>query len=288
MLKTSTDDIYQAIRKRYGGKAQSNPSCCDGEPSCSGEKIYASDLSELPAEVTDGSLGCGDPIALAGLEPGQAVLDLGSGGGLDCFLAARQVGDKGTVIGVDMTPEMIRKSERNRDRLGLQNVEFREGQIEQLPVDDNSIDVVISNCVINLSPDKRAVLNDAFRVLKPGGRLAVSDLVRHGQIGRIRRSFLEAWSGCMAGTEEVSDLVSMLERAGFTRISIRTRAGDPLQAGAPGPSRGKILSAQIEAVKPGLCKNRSSVLKNDSRSGPTRKRAGVTGGFAKDMGWRGV
>ena len=244
MLKTSTERIHEAVRSRYAEKAVSNESCCEGEPAC------FSKISDLPAEITDGSLGCGDPITLAGLKPGQVVLDLGSGGGLDCFLAARQVGDQGRVIGVDMTSEMIEKAHRNLARLDLGNVEFRKGQIEDLPVEPDTIDVIISNCVINLSPDKQAVLNEAYRVLKPGGRLAVSDLVRHGDIGRLRRSFLEAWSGCMAGTEEISDLVSKLEQAGFTQISIRTQDGTNLPANGPKPRHGRIVSAQLQAVKP--------------------------------------
>ncbi len=250
MLKTATEKIHQAVRNRYAEKAVSNESCCEGEPACCGEKIVDSKIADLPAEVTDGSLGCGDPITLAGLKPGQVVLDLGSGAGLDCFLAARQVGDRGRVIGVDMTSEMIEKAHRNLARLDLGNVEFRKGQIEDLPVEPDTIDVIISNCVINLSPDKQAVLNEAYRVLKPGGRLAVSDLVRHGDIGRLRRSFLEAWSGCMAGTEEISDLVSKLEQAGFTQISIRSRDGAKLPANGPKPRHGRIVSAQIQAVKP--------------------------------------
>ena len=250
MLKTSTERIHQAVRSRYAEKAVSNESCCEGEPACFGEKLYDSKISDLPAEITDASLGCGDPITLAGLKPGQVVLDLGSGGGLDCFLASRQVGDRGRVIGVDMTSEMIEKAHRNLARLDLGNVEFRKGQIEDLPVEPDTIDVIISNCVINLSPDKQAVLNEAYRVLKPGGRLAVSDLVRHGEIGRLRRSFLEAWSGCMAGTEEISDLVSKLEQAGFTQISIRSRDGSSLPANGPKPRHGRIVSAQIQAVKP--------------------------------------
>ncbi len=250
MHETATQRIHQAVQSRYAEKAVSNESCCEGQPACFGEKIYDSDISDLPAEITDGSLGCGDPITLAALRPGQVVLDLGSGAGLDCFLAARQVGDQGRVIGVDMTSEMIEKGNRNLARLGLGNVEFREGQIEQLPVESESIDVIISNCVVNLSPDKQAVLNETYRVLKPGGRLAISDLVRQGEIGRLRRSFLEAWSGCMAGTEEISDLVSKLEQAGFTQISLRTRGGGDLPADGPRPRRGRIVSAQIEAVKP--------------------------------------
>ena len=240
MLKTSPPKVHQAVRSRYAGKAGSNPSCCEGEPTCCGEKIYGSKLSDLPAEIADGSLGCGDPITLAGLKPGQVVLDLGSGAGLDCFLAARQVGDQGHVIGVDMTSEIIEKAHGNLALLELGNVEFRKGQIEELPVESGTIDVIISNCVINLRPDKQAVLNEAYRVLKPGGRLAVSDLVRHGDIGRLRLSFLEAWSGCMAGTEEIPDLVSQLEQAGFTQISIRRRDGANLPANGPKPGRGKL------------------------------------------------
>ena len=252
MMKTSPQEIHEAVRSRYAERAASNESCCEGGPTCFGEKIYDSKLSDLPAEIADGSLGCGDPITLAGLKPGQVVLDLGSGAGLDCFLAARQVGDQGRVIGVDMTSEMIEKAHGNLARLELENVEFRKGQIEDLPVESDTIDVVISNCVINLSPDKQTVLNEAYRVLKPGGRLAVSDLVRHGDIGRLRLSFLEAWSGCMAGTEEISNLVSQLQQAGFTQISLRTRNGSSLTVNEPKPRHGKIVSAQIEAVKPSI------------------------------------
>ena len=252
MLKTSPQKIHEAVRSRYAEKAVSNESCCEREPTCFGEKIYDSHISGLPAEIADGSLGCGDPITLAGLKPGQVVLDLGSGAGLDCFLAARRVGDQGRVIGVDMTSEMIEKAQGSLAPLELENVEFRKGQIEELPVGSDTIDVIISNCVINLSPDKQAVLKEAYRVLKPGGRLAVSDLVRHGDIGRLRRSFLEAWSGCMAGTEEISDLVSQLEQAGFTQISIRTQDGASLPANGPKPRHGRIVSAQIQAVKLGV------------------------------------
>ena len=252
MIKTSPSEIHQAVRSRYAERAASKESCCEGGPTCFGEKIYDSNISDLPPEIAGGSLGCGDPIALAELKPGQVVLDLGSGAGLDCFLAARQVGDQGRVIGVDMTSEMIEKAHGNLARLELGNVEFRKGQIEELPVESDTIDVIISNCVINLSPDKQAVWKEAYRVLKPGGRLAVSDLVRHGEIGRLRLSFLEAWSGCMAETEEISDLVSQLEQAGFTQISMRTRDGASLSGNGPKPRHGKIVSAQIEAAKPGV------------------------------------
>ena len=168
MIKTSSREIHEAVRSRYAERAASNQACCEGGPTCCGEKIYDSKLSDLPAEIADGSLGCGDPITLAGLKPGQVVLDLGSGAGLDCLLAARQVGDQGRVIGVDMTSEMIEKAHGNLARLELENVEFRKGQIEALPVESDTIDVIISNCVINLSPDKPAVLNEAYRVSETG------------------------------------------------------------------------------------------------------------------------
>lgn len=246
----SAQTIQKAVQSRYAKLAGSGDSCCDSQPTCMGEEIYESDLSSVPSRLAGASLGCGDPIAIASLKPGHVVLDLGSGAGLDCFLAAREVGPEGRVIGVDMTPEMIEKANANRDSLGLANVEFRQGVIEELPVAADSVDVIISNCVINLSTDKDAVLREAWRVLKPGGRLAVSDLVAYGTLNWARRTFLEAWSGCMAGAETIEDLHAKLAGAGFEGISIQNRKGDPLKLFGEPSQPGTILSARIEARKP--------------------------------------
>jgi ubiquinone/menaquinone biosynthesis C-methylase UbiE len=185
------------------------------------------------------------------LRPGQTVLDLGSGGGIDAFMAARQVGPTGHVIGVDMTPEMLAKAERNKAQVGLGNVEFRYGYIEDLPVDDNSVDVILSNCVINLSPDKAAVFREAYRVLRPGGRLAVSDMMTRGLFTPEDRANLSAWAGCVTGAEDVSLYVAAMRAAGFVDISIVDKAepagelaDHPLESG---PAR--LFSARVTAVK---------------------------------------
>jgi ubiquinone/menaquinone biosynthesis C-methylase UbiE len=174
----------------------------------------------LPEEVTGLSLGCGDPVTLANLTSGQTVLDLGSGGGIDCFLAARQVGPEGRVIGVDMTPAMIERARGNQARLGLENVEFRLGEIEHLPVADGTVDVILSNCVINLSPDKLQVLREAYRALRPGGTLSVSDIVTSGPLPAAVKQSLSAWAGCVAGALEADQYLSYLEQAGFADIAV--------------------------------------------------------------------
>ena len=182
-------------------------------------RLYeAEDVSELPAEVTDMSLGCGDPVTLASLQAGQTVLDLGAGGGIDCFLAAKRVGPAGHVIGVDMTPQMIDRARANKEKLGASNVEFRLGEIEHLPVADGSVDVVISNCVINLSPDKPQVFREAFRVLKPGGRLAVSDIVTDGPLPEVVKRDMSAWAGCISGALDRGEYIAAIEAAGFTDV----------------------------------------------------------------------
>lgn len=180
----------------------------------------AVDLSDLPEDVTGISLGCGDPVTLASLEQGQTVLDLGSGGGIDVFLAAKQVGETGHVIGVDMTAAMIEKARANREKIGASNVEFRLGEIEHLPVADDTVDIVISNCVINLSPDKPQVFREAFRVLQPGGRLAVSDIVTNGPLPEAIKQSMAAWAGCVAGALEVDDYVAAIEDAGFVDVKV--------------------------------------------------------------------
>jgi SAM-dependent methyltransferase len=234
-------DIREVVRQRYGQLAadfqpSGQASCCEPagsaccSPSTSGTiqlddlaaGLYETpDVALLPAEVTGLSLGCGDPVTLAGLQPGQTVLDLGSGGGIDCFLAARQVGPTGTVIGVDMTPAMLDRARANQMKLGLDNVEFRLGEIEHLPVADDSVDIILSNCVINLSPDKPQVLREAYRVLRPGGRLAVSDIVTSGPLPALIKQSLSAWVGCVAGALELSEYVAFLEAAGFQDVDVR-------------------------------------------------------------------
>jgi ubiquinone/menaquinone biosynthesis C-methylase UbiE len=177
-------------------------------------------LSELPDDVSSFSLGCGDPITLAALQPGQTVLDLGSGGGLDCFLASKRVGPSGHVIGVDMTPEMLQRARGAAERLGAANVEFRQGFLEALPVDPDTVDVVISNCVINLAPDKSKVIKEVFRVLKPGGKMAVSDIVTDGPLPDEVKTSLSAWAGCIAGALDVREYQALLEAEGFTQIEV--------------------------------------------------------------------
>jgi SAM-dependent methyltransferase len=178
------------------------------------------EVGQLPEEVTGLSLGCGDPVTLASLQPGQTVLDLGAGGGIDCFLAAKQVGESGRVIGVDMTAAMLEKARANKAKLGADNVDFRLGEIEHLPVSDASVDVIISNCVINLSVDKPQVFREAYRVLRPGGRLAVSDMVTEGPLPQKVKDSLSAWAGCIAGAWDVSDYVGAIEAAGFVDVEV--------------------------------------------------------------------
>ena len=200
-------------------------------------------------------LGCGNPQAIASLQPGETVLDLGSGGGFDCFLAARAVGDKGHVIGVDMTPEMITTSRRNAEKVDLGNVDFRLGELENLPVADGIVDVIISNCVINLSPEKERVFSEAFRVLKPGGRLAISDVVATAEMPEDIKNNMAFHTGCIAGASRVEALESMLDRAGFENIRIKPKAESRafIRDWMPGSKiEDYVVSATIEAVKPSV------------------------------------
>ena len=257
--------VRDAVREHYALAAESG-SCCDDD--CCGAaptnaatvdvaldslygNLYTADTSWLPADVTGLSLGCGDPITLAALQPGQTVLDLGSGGGIDCFMAARQVGPTGQVIGVDMTPAMLAKAERNRATVGLDNVEFRQGFIEALPVDDATVDVILSNCVINLSPDKPAVFREAYRVLRPGGRLAASDMVTRGHFSPAERADVSAWAGCVSGAEDVADYVAAIRDAGFTDISVVDKAEPEVELAGLLPESGpaRLFSARVTAVK---------------------------------------
>jgi arsenite methyltransferase len=183
----------------------------------------AEELAELPDTVTDASLGCGNPLAIADLRPGEVVLDLGSGGGIDCFLAAKRVGPAGRVIGLDMTPDMIKLARRNAKKIGATNVDFRFGEMEDMPLPDASVDAIISNCVINLSPDKDAVFREAYRVLRPGGRLGVSDIVVDGELPDFIRTKLNAWAGCLAGALDERVYLDKIRAAGFERIEVLSR-----------------------------------------------------------------
>jgi SAM-dependent methyltransferase len=173
--------------------------------------------------VTDVSLGCGNPLAIAELQPGEVVLDLGSGGGIDCFLAARKVGPEGRVIGLDMTPDMIKLARRNAKKIGATNVDFRFGEMEEMPLPDESVDAIISNCVINLSPDKDAVFREAYRVLRPGGRMSVSDIVVDGDLPQIIRNQLDAWAGCIAGALDEAVYLDKIRAAGFEGVEVVSR-----------------------------------------------------------------
>jgi arsenite methyltransferase len=258
-LADRPDDVRGAVRQRYARIAVGREdSCCGGGGSCgsatAGEKLgySAEDLGELPPGA-DMGLGCGNPQAIAKLKKGETVLDLGSGGGIDCFLAAKAVGPEGRVIGVDMTPEMVSKARRAAESGGYARVEFRLGEIERLPVADGTADVVISNCVINLSPDKPAVYREAFRALKPGGRLAVSDIVATAELPSSVRKDLELYTGCMAGASPIGDVEKMLAEAGFKDVRILPKDGSrefirEWQEG--GRLQDFVVSASIEAVKP--------------------------------------
>ena len=215
--------IHETVQKHYAERIKSNASCCGPASDCCSTEsnLYPADLlATLPESETAVSYGCGDPITLAALQPGQTVLDLGSGAGLDCFFAAQKVGETGHVIGVDMTPEMIERARSSAKRLNLANVEFRQGYLEELPVESNTVDVIISNCVINLSPDKSKVFGEAFRVLNAGGKLAVSDIVTDGPLPDSIKQSLSAWAGCVAGAVDAKDYISMMEAVGFRDISI--------------------------------------------------------------------
>lgn len=258
------DEIRQAVRQRYSEVANTE-SACGGGPSCcgTGDSASAADASVTlgysetdVATVPDGAnlgLGCGNPQAIAALKPGEIALDLGSGGGFDCFLAARQVGDRGHVIGVDMTPAMISRARANAVKGGYRNVEFRLGEIENLPLADNSVDVIISNCVINLSPDKERVFKETFRVLKPGGRLAISDVVATATLPEAVRNDMTLFTGCMAGASLIGEIEDMLRAAGFADIRLKPKdeSRSFIRHWAPGSRiEDYVVSATIEAVKP--------------------------------------
>jgi len=266
MDKQKNDEIRSAVRENYGKIAASGKTGCGCSPaSCCGTpadltsaKISlglgysGEDVTAVPEGANMG-LGCGNPQAIASLQPGEMVLDLGSGGGFDCFLAARAVGDNGFVIGVDMTPEMITKSRRNAEQAGFGNVDFRLGELENLPVADGIVDVIISNCVINLSPEKEKVFSEAFRVLKPGGRLAISDVVATSELPDDLKKDMAFHTGCIAGASSIQALESMLHRTGFENIQIKPKAESRtfIHDWMPGSKiEDYVISATIESLKP--------------------------------------
>jgi arsenite methyltransferase len=250
------DRVKNQVRTAYAKVAQGGSGCSVG--CCGTDNGGSLSLGYAPedlASVPDGAdlgLGCGNPQALAALRPGEAVLDLGSGAGFDCFLAAQRVGRTGRVIGVDMTPEMVMKARENARRVDALNVEFRLGEIEHLPVADASVDVILSNCVVNLSPDKSAVFREAFRALKPGGRVAISDVVALRPLPRALAESVEAMTGCVAGSAQIEDLRALLTSAGFENVRIEPRpdSGKLMSRCMPG-TEDYVASATIEARKPG-------------------------------------
>ena len=268
-------EIKEIVKEKYGQAAlrvtTGGSSCCGASASLDGcsvdpitSNLYdANQTGQIPQEAVLASLGCGNPTALAQLNAGETVLDLGSGGGIDVLLSARRVGPSGKAYGLDMTDEMLALARENQRKAGIENVEFLKGEIESIPLPDNSVDVVISNCVINLSADKDKVLREAFRVLKPGGRFAVSDVVVRGHVPDEVRRNMEMWVGCIAGSLEENEYESKLERAGFDAIGIEptriysiedarqflTGAGIDVDAIAP-LVENKFMSAFIRAVKP--------------------------------------
>jgi SAM-dependent methyltransferase len=286
----AADAVREAVRAKYAGQAlrvsNASGSCC--APSCCGSTAAADPMSSdlysedeaaaIPLQALQASLGCGNPTALAELQPGETVLDLGSGGGIDVLLSAKRVGPTGFAYGLDMTDEMLALAEQNTAAAGAENVQFLKGEIEAIPLPDQAVDVIISNCVINLAADKGQVLREAFRVLRPGGRFAVSDVVAQGELPAELRHNMEAWAGCVAGALEEQEYRRLLTGAGFTEIDVEvTRVYDPQDlaestsggesccgSGMPGPagewdlsaygrfaaSGGRLVSAFVRARKP--------------------------------------
>ncbi len=272
MAETSIKDV---VKEKYGeaarraaaeGASCCAPACCGGEKDPITSDLYSlSETAGLPTAAVSASLGCGNPTALASLNAGDTVLDLGSGGGIDVLLSARRVGPTGKVYGLDMTDDMLALARENQRKAGVTNVEFLKGELENIPLPDGSIDVIISNCVVNLSADKDRALTEAFRVLKPGGRFAVSDVVVRGEVPADVRKNVELWIGCLAGALEEKDFEAKLKKAGFTDVAIvPTRvytiadAQDFLSAAgidvdAIGPLvDGKFMSAFVRATKPAV------------------------------------
>ena len=265
MIQQTNDSIRKFVREHYGKVAVSHGSgCCGAGSTCCNEpahspKAVSVELGYSETEVNqvpDGAnmgLGCGNPKAIASLKPGETVLDLGSGGGFDCFLAAKEVGESGLVIGVDMTAEMVGKARANADKAGYKNVEFRLGEIEHLPVADEEVDVIISNCVINLSPEKSQVFREAFRVLKAGGRLAISDVVETADLPESAKADIQLFAGCLSGASSIHSIQNMLKDAGFAEIEIKPKdeSKEFMRNWVPGSElENYVVSATIKAIKP--------------------------------------
>ncbi len=244
-MTDQSDTIHDSVKEYYADRARSGTSCCGSRKA---DLLYPEDLTTgLPAEVQNFSLGCGNPFEEANMQPGETVLDLGSGGGLDCFLAAKQVGESGHVIGVDMTPEMLTRARASAARLDFKNIEFREGYLENLPVENGSVDLIISNCVINLSPDKPKVFKEMYRALKPGGRVAVSDTVSNGPLSEAMKNDIEAWGACVAGALDVSEYATGLVEAGFREVRVQPK--DDNGQGVAAKPKAMVFSAIITARK---------------------------------------
>ncbi|MBF8264237.1 MAG: arsM [Dehalococcoidia bacterium] len=266
-MGTESKEIKDAVRKRYAQAAKQASCCSPNEAlttltsSCcpsaatpvkghSGRLYSTEELQAVPQEARQVSLGCGNPVALAQIKPGQTILDLGSGGGIDCFLAVERVGLQGKVIGLDMTPEMIKLARENAQKMGLANVEFRLGEMEHMPVEDSTVDLIISNCVVCLSPDKDAVFREAFRVLRPGGKLCLSDMVFLGEIPIQVKDDAEKWVHCVAGALEKDDYLRRIAGAGFADII--TNKLERREARPGEEWRSKMASLTVTAVKPAL------------------------------------
>jgi len=270
-MSVKADNVRKHVRKSYAevAEASNDGGCCGEASSCCGVSddtaintlistrlgYSEDDLAKVP-DGADMGLGCGNPRAIASLKAGEVVVDLGSGGGFDAFLASHEVGESGHVIGIDMTPTMLSKARHNAEKGKFSNVEFRLGEIEFLPIADNTADIIISNCVINLSPHKELVFADAFRVLKPGGRLAISDVVATAEMPEEMKSDPVLHAGCMAGASMIDELETMMADAGFEQISIvpKDESREFIRDWAPGRGvEAYVVSAYIEAVKPGAC-----------------------------------
>jgi ubiquinone/menaquinone biosynthesis C-methylase UbiE len=262
---TTDQEIKEEVRKRYGAAAQrASAGCCGTDDNAVTSALYTTDeIRELPKEALLASLGCGNPVAIAEMREGEVVLDLGSGGGIDVLLSARRVGPAGKAYGLDMTDEMLQLAKENARKAGVTNVQFLRGEMENIPLPSEEVDVIISNCVVNLSPDKDAVLREAYRVLKPGGRIAIADIVTRGVLPEAIQKSMAAWTGCVAGALSIDDYTAKLRTAGFEGIEIESfreySAEDAessgfgavlQQVGKKGRDSLGILSAVVRATKP--------------------------------------